>query len=109
VYDFEMSEHFEDWLEKLKDRSAKLDITARIAQARLGNFGEHKQLKGTGGISEMIINAGPGYRLYYSREGNKIFWLLVGGIKKNQQNDIKRAMNIRKLLQEDGYGPHKKV
>ena len=63
-----------------------------------------KPLKGSGGLSEIVIDSGPGYRLYYCRESAKMYWFLLGGIKNNQVQDIKQAKEIHKDLKRSGYG-----
>ncbi len=83
------SELFENWLSSLKDMRAKFAVIARLRRAELGNFGDHKALEN--GISEMRIDVGPGYRIYYMREDDCVYVLLVGGNKSSQQRDIARA------------------
>ena len=83
------SELFENWLSSLKDMRAKFAVIARLRRAELGNFGDHKALEN--GISEMRIDVGPGYRIYYMREDDCVYILLVGGNKSSQQRDIARA------------------
>lgn len=80
---------FNDWLEKLKDRKARAIIRARINRVRLGNLGNCKSL-GVG-VSELKINFGAGYRVYFGHEGNKIVILLSGGDKSGQNKDIRQA------------------
>ena len=79
---------FREWLLKQND-----DVIARIQQRidRIcqGNFGDHKGLGS--GISELRIDCGPGYRVYYGRDGQDIVILLAGGTKKRQDRDIERA------------------
>lgn len=86
------SKLFESWLTSLKDIRAKFAIIARLRRAELGNFGDHKPLED--GISEMRINVGPGYRIYYIREDDCVYVLLVGGNKSSQQRDIAKAKTM---------------
>jgi putative addiction module killer protein len=72
-------------------------IVARIRRAELGNLGDWEPVGGK--VSEMRVNTGPGYRLYFTRRGRSLILLLVGGDKASQQRDIKRA---QLLLQEIG-------
>ena len=86
---------FSRWLSKLKDRAAIMRINARIRRvAETGNFGDAKPVRE--GVSEIRIDYGPGYRLYYLRTGPVIVVLLAGGDKGTQDADIKRAIEIAK-------------
>lgn len=80
---------FQKWLHKLKDRQARAKIRVRLNRIRLGNFGD---CKGVGhGVSELRIQHGPGYRVYFGRKGDTIVILLYGGHKKTQSQDITLA------------------
>ena len=85
---------FDSWFSNLKDNQAKRRIQMRIDRAEQGNFGDCK-LVGEG-VSEMRINMGPGYRVYFMQksDGFEIVVLLVGGDKSTQQQDIKIAMQL---------------
>ncbi len=86
---------FARWLGKLKDRSAIMRINARIRRlAETGNFGDAKPVRD--GVSEMRIDHGPGYRIYYLQSGRIMVVLLAGGDKSTQDADIKRAVEIAK-------------
>jgi putative addiction module killer protein len=80
---------FQEWLNKLRDRQAKARIAVRINRMAAGNFGDHKPVGG--GVWELRIDAGPGYRVYYALAGAQVVLLLVGGDKSSQQTDIERA------------------
>jgi putative addiction module killer protein len=83
--------HFREWLDNLRDIKTQAKIDIRISRLRLGNFGD---TKGIGqGVYELRIHFGPGYRVYYGLEGNKIVLLLCGGDKRTQKKDIKKAVN----------------
>ena len=82
-------EPFIEWLSHLKDRNARAVIEARIARLRSGNFGDHKHIGY--GVNELRIHYGPGYRVYFGRDGVAIVILLCGGDKGSQQRDIARA------------------
>ncbi len=86
------TDEFQEWLRDLKDKVAKGAILGRINRARLGNFGDHKDLGG--GVSEMRVDVGPGYRVYFGREGNVVYLLICGGDKSSQDKDIKHAKAI---------------
>lgn len=93
------SETFSTWLIGLKDLKARAKIVVRIKQASLGNFGDVKPI--SDGVYEMRIHFGPGYRLYYAREGRVVYLLLSGGDKSSQKQDIKTAIAMWKQIQED--------
>jgi putative addiction module killer protein len=80
---------FRDWLEGLKDQQARARIRVRLNRVRLGNFGDCKSLGG--GVSELRISHGPGYRVYFGRKGNTVVILLCGGDKGTQSKDIALA------------------
>ncbi len=73
----------------LKDRAAGARIRARLARLRLGNFGDTNTLGG--GLHELRIDHGPGYRVYFGRAGDRVVLLLCGGTKRNQSRDIVQA------------------
>nr|WP_284358305.1 type II toxin-antitoxin system RelE/ParE family toxin [Dyella nitratireducens] len=86
------SETFDTWLQSLKDRQARVRIQSRIDRLGLGNPGQYRNL--THGISEMKIDYGPGYRVYYTMRGALLVVLLCGGDKNSQQADIANAIRI---------------
>ncbi|MCC6145892.1 MAG: type II toxin-antitoxin system RelE/ParE family toxin [Rhodocyclaceae bacterium] len=89
------SETFARWLGKLKDRQAIAKINARIRRlSETGSFGDVKPARE--GVSEMRIDHGPGYRLYFMRRGAILVVLLAGGDKSTQDADIRRAIEIAK-------------
>ena len=90
------TELFARWLVGLRDRRARMRITARIRRLSLGNFGDVKPVGG--GISEMRVDYGPGYRVYFVQRGETLVILLAGGDKRTQGRDIARA---RELARED--------
>jgi putative addiction module killer protein len=81
---------FGEWLAGLNDVSARARIAARIDRLALGNFGDCKPLRR--GISELRIDWGPGYRVYYAMLGRVCVLLLWGGDKRKQSSDIDRAI-----------------
>ncbi|MBS0556224.1 MAG: type II toxin-antitoxin system RelE/ParE family toxin [Proteobacteria bacterium] len=87
---------FDAWFSRLKDRQAKVRIQARLDRVEDGNFGDHKSVGG--GISELRIAYGPGYRLYYVVRDLEIVILLVGGDKSTQGADIATAMDLLKSI-----------
>lgn len=88
------SETFASWLEDLRDRAAVQRIQARIRRASLGNLGDVKPVGD--GVSEMRIDYGPGYRMYFIQDGPVVIVLLAGGDKRTQDADIRRAAKIAK-------------
>jgi len=80
------------WFASLKDERAKARIDKRIDRAKYGNFGDWKTEAGE--VRAMRVNYGPGYRLYYVIRDNKIIILLCGGGKRNQEADIKKAVDL---------------
>jgi putative addiction module killer protein len=80
---------FEDWLAQMRDRVAKLAILKRIVRIEEGNFGDHKFCRE--GVSELRVNVGAGYRVYYAMSGKQVVLLLCGGDKRTQDADIDRA------------------
>jgi putative addiction module killer protein len=86
------SETFDKWFSGLRDRQAKARIAARIDRLSLGNAGDVKPVGS--GVSEMRIDYGPGYRVYFTQRGPIIIVILCGGDKRTQAADIKRAIEI---------------
>ena len=89
---------FVDWLDDLKDQRAQLRIAARLRLAEAGNLGDWKSIEGA--LSEMRVNVGPGYRLYFTRKANVLIVMLAGGDKSSQSRDITRAKRILKELEQ---------
>ena len=87
---------FAKWLNGLRDIHAKARILARIERLILGNPGDIKLIGK--GVSELRIHYGPGYRIYYKKQGQKIIILLAGGNKSTQSKDIKTALHISNNL-----------
>lgn len=93
MVDVVKSAMFDRWLRKLKDRRAAARVQVRIDRLALGNLGDVKAVGD--GISELRIDYGPGYRIYYLRdEGDRIVVLLCGGDESTQRKDIEQAHNL---------------
>lgn len=90
------SETFALWLDDLRDERARAKIAVRIRRLSLGNFGDVKPVGD--GVSELRIDYGPGYRLYFLRRGAAVIVLLCGGDKRTQVEDIKAAKVMAKQL-----------
>src|SRR5689334_15822991 len=92
MFDVIRSNLFHDRVNGLKDREARAQIQKRITRIRLGNFGDVKRV--AKGVSELRIDFGPGYRVYFTMRGPILVLLLCGGSKKSQVRDIERAIQI---------------
>ena len=92
------TEPFRDWLEALRDAAAIKAIKRRIARIQIGLFGDVKSIGG--GLYELRIDQGPGYRVYYARSGSTLILLLCGGDKSSQERDITQARGLLKLSKE---------
>jgi putative addiction module killer protein len=90
------TEVFARWLAELRDNRARLRIDTRIRRLSLGNPGDVKPVGE--GVSEMRIDYGPGYRIYFVRRGASVVVLLAGGDKKTQARDIERALALAREL-----------
>ena len=91
------SNTFTGWFSRLRDTTAKLKIDARMRSVAEGNLGDTRAVGN--GVFELRIHYGPGYRLYFIRNGPNIIVLLCGGDKSSQRRDIERA---RQLAREWG-------
>jgi len=94
----EQTEIYRDWINDLKDRTGRARIQVRVDRLIHGNPGSHRHLKH--GVSELKIEFGPGYRVYYTQRGDRLLLLLVGGDKSTQQNDIELAIELAQGFQE---------
>jgi len=86
------SETFDEWFRALRDVRARARVEARILRLSQGNPGDVRSVGS--GVSEMRIDHGPGYRVYFSRRGPLVVLLLCGGDKRSQDADIRRAIEI---------------
>jgi len=98
VYTVLRSKEFDEWLTALKDAKGKARIIARIRSAEHGNLGDVQPVGG--GISEMRIHFGPGYRVYFTQRGKLLILLLVAGDKSSQKRDIKKAKSLADGLED---------
>ena len=85
---------YQDWLDGLRDRLAKVAIIKRVARVEVGLFGDHRSLRD--GICELRIDVGAGYRVYYAQVGKMVILLTSGGNKNSQSRDIERAIGLLK-------------
>ncbi|HSI57623.1 MAG TPA: type II toxin-antitoxin system RelE/ParE family toxin [Ideonella sp.] len=94
----EKTEPYREWIDTLKDHAGRARILVRVERLIHGNPGQHREL--SGGVSELKIDFGPGYRVYYSQRGEVLLLLLIGGDKSSQQKDIAKALQLAKNFQE---------
>nr|WP_318235839.1 type II toxin-antitoxin system RelE/ParE family toxin [Cupriavidus sp. CV2] len=87
------------WLLALQDLKARAKILTRLKRAEQGNFGDSEPIGE--GLSEMRIDFGPGYRIYYGREGAVAYLLISGGDKSTQKADIRRAKEMWKTIKKE--------
>ena len=90
------TENFAKWIDELHDIRARARILVRIERLAAGNPGDAKAVGE--GVSELRIDCGPGYRVYYKKHGQKVVILLAGGDKRTQAKDIKTALRLAKNL-----------
>ncbi len=93
------TDEFDAWLRKLKDRRGKLRILERIDRLANGNPGDVKPVGH--GVSELRLTYGPGYRVYYLQEADRLILLLCGGDKATQQTDIDKAHRLADEWREE--------
>ena len=96
VIEIRKTEHFSNWLDNLRDIQAKARVMVRIERLASGNAGDAKPVGE--GVSEMRINYGPGYRVYFIQRGSELIILLAGGDKSSQSRDIKAAVRLAQNL-----------
>jgi putative addiction module killer protein len=97
MYAITQTEIYADWFEALRDQRAKARILARLRRFSLGNPGDVKPVGK--GISELRVDYGPGYRVYYIQRGATLIVLLCGGDKDTQAADIERAKELASQLE----------
>lgn len=94
----EMTEVYREWINSLRDRVGRARIQVRVDRLAHGNPGQHRVL--TDGVSELKIDFGPGYRVYYTERKGVLIVLLAGGDKSSQQKDIETAVALARGLLE---------
>lgn len=99
MYIVKQTNIFSKWLLKLKDTQGKVAILRRVDRMKIGNFGDFKSVGNN--LNELRIPTGPGYRVYYTQKDDEIVVLLIGGDKSSQCNDIKKANEILKELDNE--------
>jgi len=93
------TERFVRWLEDLRDLRGRAKVLARIERLISGNPGDAKPVGA--GVSELRINYGPGYRVYYLQKGTTLIILLAGGDKSSQAKDIQAALQLADTFSEE--------
>lgn len=93
MYEVLQTIEFERWHKSLRDSRAVARVTTAVERLQLGLIGDFKSVGG--GVSEIRISYGPGYRLYYTIKGTKLIILLCGGSKSSQKRDIARAKKVK--------------
>lgn len=96
MIEIRQTEFFARWLGSLRDDRARMRINARIRRLSIGNPGDVRPVGE--GVSEMRIDYGPGYRVYFVRRGNTLVVLLAGGDKRTQDRDIATARALARAL-----------
>jgi putative addiction module killer protein len=94
----QQTDEYRAWIDNLKDRSGRARILMRVDRLIHGNPGSHRDL--TEGVSELKVDVGPGYRVYYSKRGERLLLLLAGGDKASQQKDIALALALNRNFKE---------
>lgn len=90
------TDNYARWLDSLRDIQARARILARVERLATGNAGDVKPVGE--GVSELRINYGPGYRVYFKKRGRELVILLAGGDKGTQATDIKTALRLARNL-----------
>ena len=96
MVEIRQTEVYARWFRRLRDREARVRIDSRIRRLSLGNPGDVRPVGG--GVSEIRIDYGPGYRVYLVRRGEALIVLLAGGDKDSQDRDIRRALELARGL-----------
>ena len=96
MIEIRQTEVYARWFRRLRDRQARVRIDSRIRRLSLGNPGDVRPVGE--GVSEIRINYGPGYRVYYIQRGETLVVLLAGGDKDSQGRDIRRAIDLARGL-----------
>ena len=92
------SEVYRAWIDGLRDQAGRARILMRVDRLIHGNPGDHRNL--TEGVSELRIDVGPGYRVYYASRGEQLLLLLGGGSKATQTNDIAKALDLNRNFED---------
>jgi len=99
MIEMRQTEAYSNWFAGLRDRAARARILARIRHLSLGHVGDVKPVGG--GVSELRIDYGPGYRTYFVKRGQALIVLLAGGDKGTQDRDIKTALKLAEAVKRE--------
>jgi len=99
MLELKQTETFRDWRVRLRDEKTRALIASRLDRLAFGNAGDVKPVGE--GVSELRVDYGPGYRIYFQRRGNSLILLLCGGDKSTQAKDIQRAKRLAKEWKDD--------
>lgn len=94
----EKTDEYQAWIDGLRDTAGRARILVLVDRLIHGNPGSHRNL--TEGVSELKVDAGPGYRVYYSLRGTRLLLLIAGGDKSTQEKDIAKALLLNRNFQE---------
>ena len=94
----EKTNEYRDWIDGLRDLTGRARILMRVDRLAHGNPGTHRNL--THGVSELKVDVGPGYRVYYTLRGDRLLLLLIGGDKSTQSKDIAKAIRLSQAFGE---------
>lgn len=97
MFEIRQTQAFAAWMRDLRDTQGRAVIARRIERMAAGNFGDHKSVGG--GVSEVRVPFGPGYRVYYTHRGRDLVVLLCGGDKGSQRRDIARVRELAGQLE----------
>jgi len=93
-----MTETYRDWIDRLRGRVGRARILVRVDRLANGNPGTHRRL--IGGVSELKVDVGPGYRVYYTQRGAELILLLAGGDKSTQREDVRAAVLLAAKIED---------
>jgi putative addiction module killer protein len=96
VIEVRQTDVYSSWFDGLRDHAAQVRINVRIRRLSLGNPGDVKSVGK--GVSELRIDYGPGYRVYFTKHGDTVVILLAGGDKRTQEKDIRKALELAQNL-----------
>lgn len=96
MFEMRKTETYRKWIDGLRDVRARARVLARVERLSAGNPGDVRSVGG--GVSELRIDLGPGYRVYFTKRGRVIVILLAGGDKSSQGQDIKVAQRLARNL-----------
>ena len=101
MFTIRKTSQYHTWFRSIKDDRAKARILMRLQRIELGNLGDTRLLRD--GVSEIRVDYGPGYRVYFTKRQNVVIILLIGSDKKDQDSSIKKAIAIANSLTENDY------